>query len=408
MAESPWGRKPTGGSTNGASGGGGNRGGNNNGGGRKPENNPLEKLVRDAHERMRGGMNNFGGGNANGGFSNSQLISMFACFIFVVWLATGIYRVNSDELGVVTRFGAYDRTSTPGLNYHLPFPIEQVFIPSVTSVNRMEIGVRSGSDNPNVRVAKLKSSSVDSESAQAREGLMLTGDRNIVDIDFEVQWKIDAAHPEKFLFNMRDAAANVKPVAESAMREVIARNNLDDVLTSAQSQIAEDTKQLMQQMFDEYDAGVEIIAVNLSRPDVPSQVIDEFQDVKRAEQDKQTAESVAEGYRNEIIPRAKGDGAKMIEDAEAYKSKVIADAVGDASRFKQIYAEYAQAKDVTKRRMYLETMEAVLKNMPKTIVDSAAKSVVPVLPLGIQAPQNIAPAAGAAAPAASTPTATTR
>ncbi len=406
MAESPWGRKPTG-STNGAS-GGGNRGGNNSGGGgKKPDNNPLEKLMRDAQDRMRGG---FGGGSGGGdNFTTGQLASLIGCGIFLVWLATGIYRVNSDELGVVTRFGAYDRTATPGLNYHLPFPIEQVYIPSVTSVNRMEIGIRSGSDNPNVRTAKFKSTADSSESAQSREGLMLTGDRNIVDIDFEVQWKIDATHPEKFLFNMRDTAANVKPVAQSAMREVIARNKLDDVLTGAQSQIAEDTKQLMQQMFDEYNAGVEIIAVNLSRPDVPAQVIDEFQDVKRAEQDKQTAESVAEGYRNEIIPRAKGEAAKMIEDAEAYKARVVADAAGDSSRFKQIYAEYVQAKDVTKRRMYLETMEAVLKNMPKTIVDSAAKSVVPVLPLGIQAPQNIAPAAGtpAAAPAA-TPAATAR
>ncbi len=376
MTNSPWGKKPTGGNS-----GGGNNG---NGGGSKPpagDNNPLEKLMRDAQERMRSGM-----GTSND--DPKHTLAVVACGLFLLWLGSGIYRVNSDELGIVQRFGAFNRIGTPGLNYHLPFPIEQVTIPSVTSVNRVEIGFRgNAAENPNVRTAKLAMVSSNDSSAQNREGLMLTSDRNIVDIDFEVQWKIDAAHPEKFLFNMRDTAANIKPVAESAMREVIGRNTLDDVLTGAQSQIAEDTKQLMQQMFHDYDAGVEIIAVNLSRPDVPPPVIDEFQDVKRAEQDKQTAESVAEGYRNDIIPRAKGDAGKMIEDAEAYKARVIADSTGDASRFKQIYAEYVQAKDVTKRRMYLETMEAVLKGMPKTIVDSAAKGVVPVLPLNVPTPR---------------------
>jgi membrane protease subunit HflK len=242
-----------------------------------------------------------------------------------------------------------------------------------------------------VRVNKLGVASSDT-TPMNRDGLMLTGDRNIVDIDFEVQWKIDAANPEKFLFNMRDPAGNVRAVAESAMREVIGRTKLDDVLTGAQSQIAEDTKTLMQQIFDQYDAGIEIIAVNLSRPDVPQPVIDEFQDVKRAEQDKQTAESVAEGYRNDIIPRAKGDAAKMLQDAQAYKSQVVANAEGDAARFKQIYAEYAVAKDVTKRRMYLETMEEVLKGMPKVIVDSTTKgSVMSVLPIPM--PRITAPAA---------------
>lgn len=383
MAQSPWGKKPTGMGGGGPTGIGGGRSGGPTPGGP----NPFEKLMRDAQERMRSGMN---GGS---GSDNATLFRAIFGGIFVLWLASGIYRVNSDELGVVLRFGAYHRTATPGLNYHIPYPVEQVVIPSVTSVNRVEIGRRNSSENPGIRVAKLKASNGEADMAQGTEGLMLTSDRNLVDIDFEVQWKIDAAHPEKFLFTMRDTAGNVKPVAESAMREVIGRNKLDDVLTGAQSQIAEDTKQLMQQMFDKYDAGIEIIAVNLSRPDVPGPVIDEFQDVKRAEQDKQTAESVAEGYRNDIIPRAKGDAAKMIQDAEAYKAKVVADAMGDTARFKQIYAEYALAKDVTRRRIYLETMEAVLKNMPKTIVDSAAKSVIPVLPLNLPAARSAAPSA---------------
>ena len=375
---SPWGRKPSGGGPVGGSGGGANNGPGKGG----P--NPFEKMIKDGTDKMKAKM-------PNGGSERDIIVAAFGIFV-VLWLASGIYRVNSDELGIVMRFGEYSRTATPGLNYHLPSPIEQVIIPSVTTVNKVEIGHRSGNaENPSVRLARSSLGGNSDLATNSNEELMLTGDRNIVDIDFEVQWKIDATHPEKFLFNMRHPAENVRIVAESAMREVIGRTKLDDVLTGAQSQIAEDTKTLMQQMFDEYDAGIEIIAVNLSRPDVPQPVIDEFQDVKRAEQDKQTAESVAEGYRNDILPRAKGDAAKMLQDSEAYKSRVIADAEGNAARFKEIYAQYALAKDVTKRRMYLETMEEVLKGMPKIIMESSKGGALPVLPITMP---NTRPVAG--------------
>ena len=365
---SPWGRKPSGNGPIGGGTGGGAGGPGKNG----P--NPFEKIIKDSADKMKSKM-------PNNGSERDIIMAAFGIFV-ILWLASGIYRVNSDELGIVMRFGEYSRTASPGLNYHLPSPIEPVVIPSVTTVNKVEIGHRSGNaENPSVRVARSAMSDSTNAPKNANDELMLTGDRNIVDIDFEVQWKIDATHPEKYLFSMRDPSQNVKIVAESAMREVIGRTKLDDVLTGAQSQIAEDTKTLMQQMFDEYDAGIEIIAVNLSRPDVPQPVIDEFQDVKRAEQDKQTAESVAEGYSNDILPRAKGDAAKMLQDAEAYKSRVIADAEGNASRFKQIYTEYSQAKDVTKRRMYLETMEEVLKGMPKIIMESGKGGALPVLPI---------------------------
>lgn len=382
MAEikGPWG-KGGGRGTGGGNGPIGPSGGTPFGGGK----NPFEKVMRDGQNKMRGML---------GGGDEKRMAGLLLLGIFGFWLASGFYRVNSDELGVVLRFGKYTRTETPGLNYHLPYPLEQVIIPSVTTVNKVEIGYRAGgAENPNIRVAKVAGVPA-SAAPLSREGQMLTGDRNIVDIDFEVQWKIDAGAPEKFLFSMRDPAGNVKAVAESAMREVIGRTTLDDVLTGAQSQIAEDTKALMQQMFDEYDAGVEILAVNLSRPDVPPPVIDEFQDVKRAEQDKQTAESVAEGYRNQIIPEAKGQAAKMIQDAQAYKAQVVADAQGNAARFSQIYAQYAQAKEVTKRRMYLETMEQVLKGMPKVIVGAGKNGgPLPVLPLQMPAPATASPAA---------------
>lgn len=375
---SPWGR----------GGRGNNNGGGGLGGGRPPSSgeNPLEKALREAQAKMRGAM---GGGSGGDNFNEKKVIGLILAALLVLWLASGIYRVNRDELGVVLRFGEYHRTTSPGLNYHLPSPVEQVIIPSVTTVNRVQIGSRAGNaQNPNIRIAKssLSDAALSERVMQSQEGLTLTSDRNLVDIDFEVQWKIDAAAPEKFLFSMRNPAGNVKYVAESAMREVIGRNTLDNVITGAQSQLEADAKELMQQTFNEYDAGIIIISVNLSRPDVPQPVIGEFQDVKRAEQDKQTAESVAEGYRNEIIPRAKGDAAKMIQDSEAYKSRVIADATGNASRFKQIYAEYAQAKEVTKRRMYLETMEEVFKGMPKVIMESK-NGPVSVLPLNMPSPK---------------------
>ncbi len=358
----PWGKKPPQGGRPGGTPG-------NNSGGNAPRPD-LDALLRQSRARMRGMMGGVGGG--------SEKRTAFAILgvLAVLWLASGVYRVNSDELGIVLQFGKYNRTTNPGLNYHLPYPIESVVIPSVTSVNKVEIGYRgNAAENPSIRVAKSSFSEMGmgAGAPQNREGLMLSADRNIVDIDFEVQWKIDASAPQKFLFNMRDPEGSIKAVGESAMREVIGRNKLDDILTTAQSQIAEDTKTIMQQIFNEYDAGVEIIAVNLSRPDVPQPVIDEFQDVKRAEQNKETAESVAEGYRNELLPKAKGEAAQMEQDALAYKGKVIADAQGDVARYNSIYKEYSMAKDVTKRRMYLETMEAVMKDMPKMIIDPAAR-----------------------------------
>lgn len=383
--KNPWAR---GGNSGGSSGGGsgGGFGGGPSGGSKRP-NPDYERLLRAQQDRMRGW---FGDGN------EKRIVPVVLGVLLVLWAVSGVYRVNPDELGVVLRFGKYERTTTPGLNYHLPAPIETVIIPSVTTVNKVEIG-RAGSsaENPTVRRESLAAFGNRGQQ-QLREGQMLTGDRNIVDVDFEVQWKIDASAPEKFLFKMRDPASNVKSVAESAMREVIGRNKLDDILTSAQSQIAEDTKAIMQEMFDRYDAGVEIIAVNLSRPDVPQPVIDEFQDVKRAEQDKQTAESVAEGYANEIIPKAKGEAAKMNQDAEAYRAKVIADAEGDAARYKQIYQQYVQAKDVTKKRMYLETMEEVLKGMPKMVIDNKAQGNGGMMQwVPTPAPRNAAPAPAA-------------
>lgn len=347
----PWGNTPSGG-----------------GGPRRPQppQADFDEFLRNLQSGLRKILGGRGGGRSGG---------VVVLLLVLLWGASGIYRVNPDELGVVLRFGEYHRTSDPGLNYHLPYPIESVLIPSVTSVNKIEVGYRSGLSDTSMR-----SSGFDKES------LMLTGDRNIVDVDFEVQWKIDAAAPQDYLFNVRNPAEMIKPVAESAMREVIGRNKLADVLTTAQSQIAEDTKEIMQSILDSYTAGVEVISINLSRPDVPSPVIDEFQDVKRAEQDKETAESVAEGYRNDIIPKAKGRSVQMVQEATAYKNKVVAEAEGDVARFLSVYEQYRQAKDVTRKRIYLETMEEIMNGMQKVIIDEkAGQGVLPYLPLkGLQ------------------------
>lgn len=375
MAEqkNPWGKpkKPSGGMGSGGSG----SGGNNNDGNGGPD---LEEMIRRQQELVK---KMFAKG---GGEDEKRLMILVLVGALLLWLATGMYRVDSGEQGVVLRFGQYHRTTGSGLNYHLPYPIETVLIPSVESVNKVEIGSRAGSDNPSVREARFAGAALSQDSNISRDkSLMLTGDRNIVDIDFEVQWKIDTNRPQDFLFNVRDPEGTVRLVAESAMREVVGRNKLDEILTTAQSKIAEDTKEIMQRILDSYKAGVDVIAVNLSRPDVPSPVLDEFQDVKRAEQDKETAESVAEGYSNDILPRAKGEAVKLVQEATAYKNQVIAQAEGDAARFISIYNAYANAKDVTKKRIYLETMESLLRGMPKVVADSkgGAQGVLPILQL---------------------------
>lgn len=372
--KSPWGKSGSSGSGGGQSGGNNPFGGGQQGGGRNsgPDFDDFFKKGQDRFKQTFGP-----------NMSEPRLIGIIFAAVAILWMASGIYRVNPDELGVVMRFGAFHRITNPGLNYHFPYPFETVLIPSVTSVNKVEIGKLSRTDNPRIRSGRGRF-----EAAKVTglgDNLMLAGDRNIIDVDFEVQWKINATRPQDFLFNTRNPESSVRSVAKSAMREVIARNKLEDILTSAQSQIAEETKSLMQEMLDAYGAGIEVIAVNLSRPDVPPDVIDEFQDVKRAEQDKETRETKAEGYRNDIIPQARGEAIEMVQKAEAYKSRVIAEAKGDAARFDSVYRQYKDAKAVTRERMYLEMMESVLKGAPKVIVGDEKSNFVPFMPLS--APQ---------------------
>ena len=282
-----------------------------------------------------------------------------------------LYRVLPDEQGVVLRFGKFVKTTQPGLNYHFPYPIETALTPKVTKVNRMDIGFRSGADTG------FSSGGV---ADVPEESLMLTGDENIVNIDFSVFWVIKDAG--NFLFKIQDPPATVKAAAETAMREVIAKSKLQSILTEGRSKIEIETQEIAQSLLDEYESGIQITQVQTQKADPPDEVIDAFRDVQAARADMERSKNEAEAYANDVIPRARGEAAQILQQAEAYKKQVVAAAEGEASRFLAIYTEYAKAKVVTKERMYLETMEKVLADIDKVIIDkNAGSGVIPYLPL---------------------------
>jgi len=277
--------------------------------------------------------------------------------------------VLPDEQGVVLRFGKFTSTTQPGLNYHIPYPVETVLTPKVTKVNRIDVGFRSASDSG-------RTSEVGDVS---EESLMLTGDENIVNIDFSVFWVIKDAG--KFLFKIQSPVVTVKAAAETAMREVVAKSKLQSILTEGRSKIEIETQEIAQSLLDEYESGIQITQVQTQKADPPDEVIDAFRDVQAARADMERSKNEAEAYANDVIPRARGDAAKILQEAEAYKKQVVAASEGEASRFVAIYNEYAKAKRVTQERMYLETMEKVLADIDKVIIDRKAGGVVPYLPL---------------------------
>jgi modulator of FtsH protease HflK len=345
--ESPWGAPP----------GGGNGSGR---GGQRPPN--IDEVV----EKIQKFINKYiSGGKSNGG----KPIIFGLILLVVVWAFSGLYRVLPDEQGVVLRFGKFVSTTQPGLNYHIPYPIETVLTPKVTKVNRIDVGFRSASDSGRT----LGVSDVSEES------LMLTGDENIVNIDFSVFWLIKDAG--KFLFKIQSPVETVKAAAETAMRQVIAKSKLQPILTEGRSSIEIETQEIIQSILDEYESGIQVTQVQTQKADPPDQVIDAFRDVQAARADMERSKNEAEGYANDVIPRARGDAAKILQEAEAYKQQVVAAAEGEASRFVAIYNEYSKAKKVTQERMYLETMEKVLADINKVIIDKKSGGVVPYLPL---------------------------
>ena len=351
--QSPWGSPP---------GGDGGRGSSGNGSGARQDPPSIDDIIRNFQKTI----NKFSGGKSGG----SRPIVIGLIIIALLYVASGLYRVLPDEQGVVLRFGKYVNTTQPGLHYHFPTPFERVLTPKVTKVNRVDVGFRPASDSG-------RSSGVGNVP---EESLMLTGDENIVDINYSVFWVIKDA--QKFLFNIQSPVETVKAASETAMREVIAKNKIQNILTEGRSKIEVEVQEIAQLILDEYGSGIQLTQVQTQQADPPEQVIDAFRDVQAARADRERSKNEAEAYANDVIPRARGEAEQVLQQAEAYKKEVVAKAEGEASRFLAIYNEYKNAKQVTQERMYLETMEKVLADIDKVIIDKESGSgVVPYLPL---------------------------
>ncbi|MBC8014013.1 MAG: FtsH protease activity modulator HflK [Methyloceanibacter sp.] len=347
------------------SGGGGWKGGGpwgpRPGPGQQPD---LEEILRRSQDRIRQAMP---GGRIGGPFAvllAVVLVALDGFFGFTV-------RVNPDELGIVLRFGKYVRQLPPGLNFRWPYPIEQVELPKVTRINRTEIGMRGSSDT---RDATTTVRDVPEES------LMLTGDENIVDIDFVVFWQINDA--PNFLFNIQNPEGTVKAVAEGAMREIVGQSDIEPILTAARAQTEASAQQLIQRILDSYGAGIRVVQVQLQKVDPPAQVIDAFRDVQAARADQERLQNEAQAYANRVIPEARGEAERILQAAQGYRDQVIAEAKGEADRFTQVLEQYQKAPDVTRRRIFIDTMQEVLSKTDKIIIDDkVGAGVVPYLPL---------------------------
>jgi modulator of FtsH protease HflK len=351
----PWGQR------GGGSGGPWGSGPSGGGSGGPPD---LEEILRRGQDRIRDLMP---GGSGVGG-KGAAIIALIAVSI---WLLTGFYRVQPNEVGLNLIFGRYVGQSGPGLNYNFPYPIGTVIKPDVTAVNRTEVGYRPG--GPQGRTRDIP-----------EESLMLTGDGNIVELDFDALWRVDAARADNYVFNLQNPQGTIKAVAESAMREVIGRRQIQAVLTTEQASVANEVQEIMQQTLNAYGAGVQVAGVQLQSAVPPPQVREAFYDVNAAQQDAVRVQNEAGAYASRVVPEAHGQAARVVQQAEGYREQSVAEASGQASRFNQIYESYRKAPDVIRQRMFLETMERVLGGTDKIVIDQNSQSgqgVVPFLPL---------------------------
>lgn len=317
----------------------------------------LEDMLRTLRERFRfGGGAGDGGGTGEGGRSGPPGLALIGALLAAGWAASGVYIVNQGEQAVVTRFGAFVRVTEPGLHVHFPAPIEDVHIESTTQQRQTEIG-----------------------NVDKNESLMLTGDKSIIDINFVVIWQVSSVRD--FVFNVREPTPTVKAVAESAMREVIGKNEMDDVITRSRSVVEQQTQELMQRTLDSYGAGVRIVSIQIKAARAPEEVNAAFQDVIKAGQDQITKSNEATAYANQVVPQARGQAQALLQDAEAYRERSVREAQGEAQRFSSVLAEYRKAPRVTRQRLYLETMERVYGNADKVIIDGRGVGAVPYLPL---------------------------
>ena len=366
----PWGG---GGNQGGGNRGGGNNGSGNRGGGRRPDDNQpqipdIDDLMKKGQDQLRVLMGGRGGSGQSDGSGGGDLpgpsrgVMTFGVIILVglFWVWNSFYTVRPEEQSVELFLGEYYSTGNPGLNF-APWPVVTAEVIPVTREQTEDIGVGArGSD----------------------AGLMLTGDENIVDIDFQVVWNISDA--QKFLFNLRDAQLSIRAVSESAMREIIAQSDLAPILNRDRAVIAERLKDLIQSTLDSYESGVNIVRVNFDKADPPTQVIDAFRDVQAAEQERDRTQKEADAYANAVLAGARGEAAQVLEEAEAYRAQVVNQAEGEASRFTAVLQEYRKAPEVTRKRLYIETLEEVLGRVDKVIIDEATggdQGVVPYLPL---------------------------
>ena len=357
----PWSNQ-SGGGDNGQGPWGGGGAGGSGGGGRPPPD--IEEMLRKGQERVKNIL--------PGGGASPKIIILLVVLAVVAWLLSGFYRVQPGQQGVALVFGKVWKTTAPGLDINFPAPIGEVLTPQVDLSRRVDIGFRGAGEVTRGR---------NTERDVLEESLMLTGDQNIVDMDFTVFWKIKSAGD--YLFNIRGQENTVKIVAESAMREVVGQTRFDRAVTTGREDIQDKTRQLMQTILDQYKSGIEITNLQLQKSDPPSEVIDAFNDVQRARQDRDRLRNEAEAYANSVVPVARGEAERDIKQAEAYREQQIQEAKGEADRFTSVYDAYKIAPEVTRRRMYLETLGEVLGSARKVIIDQkgGASGVIPYLPL---------------------------
>ncbi len=369
----PWG----GGGNSGGGGGGGDRN-RPNGGGRRPggQDGPqipeIDDLVKKGQEQLRVLMGGRGDGRQNGGGGGGQIptgplftrgsLALGFLVLFLLWAFNSFYTVRPEEQSVELFLGEFSSVGNPGLNF-APWPLVTYEVLPVTREQTEELGARSGRGSS--------------------DGLMLTTDENIIDIEFEVVWNIN--DPAKYLFNLAEPEETIRSVSESAMREVIAQSPLAPILNRDRQAIAEEAQSLIQSTLDQYESGVNIVRLNLDKADPPAEVVDSFLDVQAAEQERDRLERQADAYANQVLAGARGEAAQLLEEAEAYRAQQVNEASGEAARFTSVLEEYAKAPDVTRKRLYLETMEQVLGRVDKIILDEngggAGQGVVPYLPL---------------------------
>jgi modulator of FtsH protease HflK len=338
----------------------------------------LEDLLRRGQDRLQQLL--------PGGYFSGMGIALVLLGALAIWGLSGFYKVQSEEVGVVLRFGKYVRDANPGLNYHIPYPVETVLLPKALRVSTLSIGMTL-IDDPARRGRTMRD--------VPEESLMLTGDENIVDVDFTVLWRIkpDKGAVGAFLFNIQNPEGTVKAVAESAMREVIGRSNIQPILTGARTTTEAGVQELMQRTLDAYGSGILVQQVQMQKVDPPAQVIDSFRDVQAARADLERLQNEAQTYANRVIPDARGRASQIIQVAEGYAQQAVAEAKGQSARFLKVYDEYKKAPDVTRQRLYLETMERIFGGSEKLIYDSGSSSpgVVPFLPLNDLTARRTAP-----------------